>query len=158
MCVCSLPTVFPGVQFLDVGCAYGGGVVCIAQEFPDKVVLGLEIRAKVAEYALYRIQKLREGSPDEYTQTMVPPPLSLSSCCSLVAVVVFSCALACGPAQLERLGRADRVAQGPFPPYENCSVMRSNAMRYLPYYFHKGQLEKVRICLSSLSPSHSLGA
>lgn len=110
---------FPGVQFLDVGCAYGGGVVCMSQEFPDKIILGVEIRMKVAQYALQRIERLRQGEPDEYTEKM-----------------------------FKRLGRTEKRAEGPFPPFQNCSIMRSNAMRYLPFYFRKGQLEKMFFCFA----------
>ena len=91
----------------------------MSQEFPDKIILGVEIRMKVAQYALQRIERLRQGEPDEYTEKM-----------------------------FKRLGRTEKRAEGPFPPFQNCSIMRSNAMRYLPFYFRKGQLEKMFFCFA----------
>ena len=35
------------VRHVDVGCGFGGLTVALAALFPDKLVLGLEIRAKV---------------------------------------------------------------------------------------------------------------
>ena len=38
------------VKFIDVGMGFGGLTVALAQLFPNKLVLGMEIRAKVCEY------------------------------------------------------------------------------------------------------------
>ena len=35
------------VKFLDVGMGFGGLTVALAELFPEKLVLGMEIRAKV---------------------------------------------------------------------------------------------------------------
>ncbi len=82
----------PVVRFLDIGCGYGGLVVELAQMFPDKLVLGLEIRVKVSDYVQDRISALRKREP----------------------------------------GR-----------YQNAACIRSNAMKYLPNFFEKAQLEKL---------------
>lgn len=80
------------VEFLDIGCGYGGLLVALSKMFPEKLMLGLEIRVKVQQYVQYRIEGLRKM----YTGH-----------------------------------------------YENIAVLRTNAMKYLPNYFHEGQIEKM---------------
>lgn len=57
--------------------------------FPDSLILGMEIRIKVADYVMDRITALRWQYPDQY---------------------------------------------------QNIACLRTNAMKYLPCYFHKGQV------------------
>ncbi|XP_068629946.1 tRNA (guanine-N(7)-)-methyltransferase [Battus philenor] len=80
------------VEFLDVGCGYGGLLVTLAPLFPDNLILGLEIRVKVSDYVHDRIQALRVQHPGQY---------------------------------------------------QNIAVLRTNAMKYLPNFFYKGQLKKM---------------
>ena len=35
------------VKILDIGCGYGGLLIQLAKHFPDRLLLGLEIRVKV---------------------------------------------------------------------------------------------------------------
>jgi len=42
-----IPEVDRRVDFLDIGCGYGGLTVALARAFPDQLVLGMEIRDKV---------------------------------------------------------------------------------------------------------------
>ncbi|XP_061689742.1 tRNA (guanine-N(7)-)-methyltransferase [Syngnathoides biaculeatus] len=80
------------VEFADIGCGYGGLLVELSPLFPDKLMLGLEIRVKVSDYVQDRIKSLREASPQSY---------------------------------------------------QNIACIRSNAMKYLPNFFKKGQLSKM---------------
>ncbi|XP_075880614.1 tRNA (guanine-N(7)-)-methyltransferase [Nelusetta ayraudi] len=80
------------VEFADIGCGYGGLLVELSPLFPDKLVLGLEIRVKVSDYVRDRIQSLRASEPGNY---------------------------------------------------QNIACLRSNAMKYLPNFFSKGQLSKM---------------
>lgn len=48
------------MKCLDIGCGFGGLTVALASLLPDKLILGLEIRAKVCEYVRLRIEALRE--------------------------------------------------------------------------------------------------
>lgn len=83
------------VKIVDVGMGFGGLTVALAKLFPESLVLGMEIRAKLCEYVRLRIDALRgefKGS------------------------------------------------------YENAACLRTNCMRYLPNFFHKGQLEKIFFC------------
>ncbi|XP_023947048.1 tRNA (guanine-N(7)-)-methyltransferase [Bicyclus anynana] len=80
------------VEFLDVGCGYGGLLVTLSPMFPDNLMLGLEIRVKVSDYVNDRILALRTQNADQYN---------------------------------------------------NIAVLRTNAMKYLPNFFYKGQLKKM---------------
>jgi len=83
------------VEFADLGCGYGGLLVSLAPEFPDKLMLGMEIRVKVEKYVNQRIVALRKQSGD--------------------------------------------IPGG----YKNISILRMNAMKFLPNFFAKGQLSKM---------------
>ena len=78
------------VRFADIGCGYGGLLVALSPMFPDKLMLGLEIRVKVSDYVKDRIFSLRQEDKGQ-----------------------------------------------------NIACLRSNAMKYLPNFFSKGQLEKM---------------
>jgi len=79
------------VRFADVGCGYGGLLVALGPLFPDTLMLGMEIRVKVAEFVSQRIRALR--------------------------------------AQHETSAL-----------YQNISVLRANAMKFLPNFFEKAQV------------------
>lgn len=53
------------VEIADVGCAWGGLAVALAERFADSLVLGLEIRPKVVDYTTERIAKLRVAAEAE---------------------------------------------------------------------------------------------
>ncbi|XP_052759614.1 tRNA (guanine-N(7)-)-methyltransferase-like [Mya arenaria] len=80
------------VEFADIGCGYGGLLVDLSPLFPDKLMLGLEIRVKVSDYVKDRIKALREQNPGKF---------------------------------------------------QNIACIRTNAMKYLPNFFEKGQLSKM---------------
>ncbi|EGD76805.1 tRNA (guanine-N(7)-)-methyltransferase [Salpingoeca rosetta] len=80
------------VEFLDIGCGYGGLLVELAPMFPDQLMLGIEIRVKVSDYVRDRIDALRKTHEGKYG---------------------------------------------------NISVIRTNAMKFLPNYFEKAQLSKL---------------
>ncbi|KAI8138936.1 guanine-N(7)--methyltransferase-like protein [Fennellomyces sp. T-0311] len=80
------------VEFADIGCGYGGLLIALATVFPDKLMLGMEIRTKVEDYVYERIKALRVQHPGDY---------------------------------------------------QNASIMRMNAMKFLPNFFEKGQLSKM---------------
>jgi tRNA (guanine-N7-)-methyltransferase len=56
---------------LDIGCGFGGLTTALATVLPDKLVLGLEIRAKVTEYVRLRILALRKENPGQYNNCSV---------------------------------------------------------------------------------------
>ena len=82
------------VRFLDIGCGYGGLLLNLAEHYPDKMSLGLEIRVKVSNYVKDRIKALQ--------------------------------------IQEKESGKFDKIA-----------CLRTNAMKLLPHFFEKEQLEKI---------------
>ncbi|XP_053313677.1 tRNA (guanine-N(7)-)-methyltransferase [Spea bombifrons] len=54
------------VEFADIGCGYGGLLVELSPLFPNKLMLGLEIRVKVSDYVRDRIKSLRIAHPGQY--------------------------------------------------------------------------------------------
>ena len=80
------------VEFVDVGCGYGGLLVELSTMFPETLMIGMEIRLKVSDYVKDRIAALREKHPGSY---------------------------------------------------QNISVIRTNAMKYMVNFFNKGQLQKI---------------
>jgi len=49
------------IEFLDVGCAFGGMLMALAPQFPETLMLGLEIRPKVVDFAQKKTLALRNG-------------------------------------------------------------------------------------------------
>jgi len=94
------------VDFLDIGCGFGGLTVALAEAFPDKISMGLEIREQVTNYVGLRILAGRQA---------------------------YRSALAANNETLPH-------------HFCNASVLRTNAMKTLPNYFRKGQLEKLFFC------------
>ncbi|KAK0409822.1 hypothetical protein QR680_004781 [Steinernema hermaphroditum] len=80
------------VEFVDVGCGYGGLLMKLSPMFPEKLMVGMEIRVKVADFVSDKIRALRVNAPGQY---------------------------------------------------QNVCCLRTNAMKYLPNYFKKGQLSKM---------------
>ncbi|KAG2733434.1 hypothetical protein G9P44_002959 [Scheffersomyces stipitis] len=53
------------VEIADVGCGYGGLLTKLAPEFPNSLILGMEIRVQVTQYVEDRIIALRNKHEDE---------------------------------------------------------------------------------------------
>jgi tRNA (guanine-N7-)-methyltransferase len=53
------------VEFADIGCGYGGLLMALSPIFPDKLIVGMEIRVKVEDYVHKRIQALRAQNQDK---------------------------------------------------------------------------------------------
>ncbi|KAK9485904.1 putative methyltransferase-domain-containing protein [Lipomyces starkeyi] len=53
------------VEIIDIGCGFGGLLVSLATEFPDKLILGMEIRVQVSHYVEDRIIALRQQHAPE---------------------------------------------------------------------------------------------
>lgn len=85
------------VTVADIGCGFGGLMVDLSPEFPEDLILGMEIRVQVTNYVEDRIIALRNNHAKD---------------------------------------------EG----YQNINVLRGNAMKFLPNFFHKGQLSKMFFC------------
>jgi tRNA (guanine-N7-)-methyltransferase len=95
---------------LDVGCGFGGLTLALAALLPNETVLGMEIRAKVAEYVRLRIVAARKDGVDQKGDVHVAKSTKQ---------------------------RHD---------FLNCSVLRTNSMKFLPNYFAKGSIHKLFFC------------
>ncbi len=63
------------VTIADIGCGFGGLSVRLAQMFPDKLTIGMEIRPRVVEVVKDRITKLRaEHSADNAADSAAAVP------------------------------------------------------------------------------------
>lgn len=89
------------VDWCDIGCGYGGLLASLSVAFPEKYMIGMEIRERVAEFCVERVKELRK----EYGKHGEPKKA-----------------------------------------YTNIGFLRTNAMKYLPNYFRKGELEKLFFC------------
>ncbi|XP_027199998.2 tRNA (guanine-N(7)-)-methyltransferase [Dermatophagoides pteronyssinus] len=56
----------PQVEFLDIGCGYGGLLIELSPLFPRSLMLGIEIRQKVSDYVVERIRALRIQNPGQF--------------------------------------------------------------------------------------------
>jgi len=54
------------IDYVDLGCGYGGLLLELSKVFPDKFMLGLEIRDRVASYCTTKVEELRRLYPGEY--------------------------------------------------------------------------------------------
>lgn len=54
------------VVWCDIGCGYGGLLASLSAAYPDKTMLGLEIRDRVAEFCRRRVLEMRQQYPGEY--------------------------------------------------------------------------------------------
>ncbi|KAH9999214.1 putative methyltransferase [Russula compacta] len=103
-------------EFADVGCGFGGLLITLAPLYPDTLMLGLEIRVQVSQYVEDRIAALRATASE-------PPPLPDQ------------------PSTTE-MGPASTSTTAP-GGYQNVSIVRANAMKFLPNYFSKHSLSAI---------------
>lgn len=54
------------VDFVDIGCGYGGLLIKLSPMFPESLMLGLEIRVKVCDFVQDKIKALRKQMPGRY--------------------------------------------------------------------------------------------
>lgn len=116
----------PRPTMLDIGCGFGGLSVALAKLFPDECVLAMEIRSKVTEYVRLRIEALRRGAADEDESGAGTDSGGASD----------------APAQASVSEDSGDVDHG----YQNVAVLRSNAMKHLPNFFHKSSIRSIFFC------------
>ncbi|KAL3721397.1 hypothetical protein ACJRO7_033828 [Eucalyptus globulus] len=69
----------PLIQFADIGCGFRGLLVALSTVFPDKLMIGMEIRDKVTEYVKERISTLRTTNPHQYQNISIVSTESAST-------------------------------------------------------------------------------
>lgn len=107
------------VHWCDVGCGYGCLLGSLSVAFPDRNMIGFEIRDRVSEFCRKRVAELRreyDAAEEELK--------SLSTNDS----------------------DKKRPEEHLLHSYRNVAFVRTNAMRFMPNYFGKASLEKVFFC------------
>jgi tRNA (guanine-N7-)-methyltransferase len=145
------------VEVADIGCGFGGLVVGLAPVFPSSLMVGMEIRGKVTEYVRLRILALRNGAtPLEAPAEGADVDEALAAAAAKVAAEEAAAeAAAEAEAEAEAAASASAAAAAA-KGYDNISVIKTNAMKYLPNFFGKGQLKKIFFCFADpqFKPSH----
>lgn len=139
------------VRIADVGCGFGGMTVALGEIFPDKLVLGLEIRDKVVDIVKDRVVKLRKQAKAEAEKEAAAAAAgtadaasSASSSSSSTAVTTYLTTNSASPSPAPWSQFAPSYTAGnPRFTYENISCVKVNFMKYAPNYFRKGQLDKI---------------
>ena len=111
------------VTMVDVGCGYGGLLIRLAPQFKDELLLGMEIRDKVAEYVRLRIEADRAA----HRAGERPEPPSDDE------------GQGVQESQSAKFGDLEH-------DYNNVSVAQSNSMKHWTRFFAKGQLKKLFFC------------
>ncbi|KAH7413996.1 putative methyltransferase-domain-containing protein [Phaeosphaeria sp. MPI-PUGE-AT-0046c] len=57
------------VEIADIGCGFGGLLFALAPQFPDTLILGMEIRTSVTEYVQEKVRALRLQNASSATTT-----------------------------------------------------------------------------------------
>lgn len=110
----------------------------LSRTFPERLALGMEIRVQVTDYVREKILVLRKN-PNAGADGEVVDETSDNE----VAASGQSSANEDAAGGHEH--GASTVEQGVSAtgPFQNIAVIRANAMKHLPNFFHKGQLSKL---------------
>lgn len=114
------------VEFADIGCGFGGLLIALAPMFPDTLLLG-------------RLSTLKLPDPIGYLSSIYHAGMEIR-----VQVAQY----VTDRINALRIRNAPRSAQessstqpSPAPGgYQNVSVLRANAMKFLPNFFERGQV------------------
>ncbi|PLW07643.1 hypothetical protein PCANC_26852 [Puccinia coronata f. sp. avenae] len=143
------------VEFADVGCGFGGLLIAMAPLYPEKLMLGLEIRPHVCQYVEDKILALRaqqkiiqqQGSSEGKGVACVFELPSLpKSMPKFVQEIHQDQVAAQEPSEAATDDDLDDEAPIWVPKpgrFENVSVIRANAMKFSPNFFRKHQLSKM---------------
>lgn len=142
------------VTVADIGCGFGGLLAGLSPVLPDSLLLGLEIRAKVAEYVRLRILAARRGAAvpsltgasevAEAAPAIKPVPEPAPAADEPVAASALT-AMVTAASTAEDM-EAAAAAAAETSTCHNASVIKTNAMKLLPRYFARAQLSKLFFC------------
>lgn len=127
----------PKVEFADVGCGFGGLIFYLAPHFPDKLIVGIEIRTSVTQYVYDKVQALRLATIEGRESRLVSPPA--------VKDTTRATGITAGEEATEAEINTQLVDEAPdvIGGYQNISALRVNAMKHLPNFFERAQLSKL---------------
>lgn len=175
----------PRVEFLDIGCGFGGLLFQLAPHFPATLMLGMEIRTQVTAYVHDKIWALRlahrraRAAPSAAADGAAAAEGAQEGESGEAAAAAAAQSASAGPSspaperpakrakgakgapveaaaedddELSEEDEREMNAQlvrgaGDVPGgYENISVLRSNAMKFLPNFFERGQVSAAQPC------------
>jgi len=134
------------VRVADVGCGFGGMSVALAEIFPDKLVLGLEIRDPVVALVQQRITKLRGQAKAKAAEKEKAAGGDAAAAASAAPATAdgFQLTNSASPSPAPWMPHAPSYAAGAAPfSYENVWCVKTNFMKFAPNYFRRGQLERI---------------
>ncbi|KAL9050912.1 MAG: hypothetical protein Q9162_006339 [Coniocarpon cinnabarinum] len=151
-----LPRMKKQVEIADIGCGFGGLLFALAPRMPDKLILGMEIRVSVTEFVKNKIWALRSQQASlSNTSTIQPPHISTSESTDNPAAS-DGATNPPDPTTAPTAPAADEsgipstestASKDPVPgSYNNISVLRTNAMKFLPNFIQKAQLSAIYLC------------
>jgi tRNA (guanine-N7-)-methyltransferase len=120
-------------EFADVGCGFGGLLIALAPLYPDTLMLGTYPRSLTAVSFSFRAS----NRPAIFTGLEIRVQVSQYVEDRIAALRATSSA----PPQLSTTGSGSTSASTTVPGgYQNVSIVRANAMKFLPNYFSKHSL------------------
>ncbi|KAJ9124381.1 hypothetical protein QFC22_001181 [Naganishia vaughanmartiniae] len=155
----------PRVEFADIGCGFGGLLTALSPQFPDTLMLGMEIRMSVTAYVDARIKALRQiqgllpavpgtemtveareavrEAAGEDAPSATTVDASTSTAAAAAATAADQDPEEAEEAAEDRREQAEnrRATREKVPgEFGNVSVIRANAMKHLPNFFEKAQV------------------
>jgi tRNA (guanine-N7-)-methyltransferase len=128
---------------LDIGCGFGGLTLALSSVLPDEHILGMEIRAKVTEYVRLRILAARQS------RTYTINPHAIKSLLMTNTIPTDQQSLPALLSPLPHQQQDESATQNHHHHYNNCAVLRTNSMKFLPNYFHPHSISKLFFCILS---------
>jgi tRNA (guanine-N7-)-methyltransferase len=121
------PSMSPGqnVEFADIGCGFGGLLIALAPMFPDTLMLGAP-HAPISVCCILDIALIGMEIRITVTQYVA----------DRITALRLRNSLAYEPPENQVPEGSTSLAPGGF---QNVSVVRANAMKFLPNFFNKGQ-------------------
>jgi len=155
------------VDMVDIGCGYGGLLFELSAKFPDKTILGMEIRTKLVDYVQQKIEYLRSLHHASSNAPIETPSNCGSNVTKEITEKVRDTAQEEGPsnmpntttrsitsdsgvsddqryAQIGEKAGAERKALDT-SAFSNIHVVKTNSMKFLPNYLPKTSIEKMFI-------------
>ncbi|CAD7941296.1 unnamed protein product [Amoebophrya sp. A120] len=139
-------------SLLDVGCGFGGLTIALAKQFPEKLVLGMEIREQVTNYVGLRIKAFREKHSLRKAESCSSAETKKEENCAEEGENVVDHEVIVSRAKDEDEKQVDQAAKkvsedcSDSHHFHNAAVLRTNAMKSFPNYFPKQSLEKIFFC------------
>lgn len=124
------------VEICDIGCGFGGLSISLAPLYHNVNILGIEIRTQVTQYVFDKVAALRinPGSIDPDDPTAQPLHSTSTSTTTGNEEEVEE------GRSSKRIKLDSNLSLPSDYSYQNVSVLRGNAMKYLPNFFAKAQV------------------